>query len=326
MLASKPSEAVSLLTLPRELRDHILGYLVSGVVFTSPERKKGRPKRYPKAYFDARIYLPHYIPPSVRGVCRQLREECLQLQDYALRSLSRPLPPTTVVDPKETPSSNILVERMGKDDDEEAERFGDVHIRITLDLRYDPGICGFRGGRARDEVSPCFLNLLPPMEKAKALRLVIWPDYNWWYGLRPRWTHNEDDVSIAIAKVLKHLPAIEELDIDILVHVRDLSIWNLPGAKWKNVQYWLDGQVVREGGQALKKVNRALAGVWNPKLIEPFYEQQEIRSSQRRVSGCAIWHVKRHGDMRTPTVLSLADPGKLGDVHETVDEEYDRPY
>jgi hypothetical protein len=49
------------------------------------------------------------------------------------------------------------------------------------------------------------------------------------------------------------------------------------------------------------RVGRRLAGVWNSRLVEPFYEQEEVR-----VGESGVWRVKRKGDMRTVSNVSTA--------------------
>jgi hypothetical protein len=312
------SPRLSLLGLPRELRDEIIGHLtLPALVYTSSDRVSlPRFPADPKDFVDTRIYLPCRISPNALAVCRQLREECLQYHNRTLASLASSSP-TVQCDP-----SSISSEREGKEDDieEEAERLGDRHVRITMVVqKASRGPFGYVVP-AREELSPRFLNLLPLMQSTKKLRLVVWAGVDWWNGARPRAfvkvngrmkidesaPLQPDLVSVAIGKVLEHLPAVEELEVELLAHVGELSRWDLPELAWANIQYWLDGPIVRGAGQNLKNVKRRLAGVWNAELVEAIYEQQETR-----VDGDATWHVKRHGDMRTVSRVGspvLMDP------------------
>jgi len=307
-------QSTSLLTLPRELRDEILTYLIlPEFVYTSSAKPNTtnlhRGKVDAKTYVDTRIYLPCRISPNVLGVCRQLRDECLHHHTYILNThFTSPSPTTKESDRDAKPTSTILASRLGTEADDEAERLHDASLRITLEAqRAQRGKFGY-SIPAREELSPRFLALLPLMSKAKKLRLVVWPGFDWWNGSRPRAMKlvngrpridpegvpdKPDAVSYAIGKVLECLSGVEEVEVDVVAHVGDLSRWDLPDAKWESVQYWLDGAVAREGGQRLKKVTRRLAGVWNTELVEAFYEQEELK-----VQG-GTWRVKRHGDMRT---------------------------
>jgi hypothetical protein len=299
MATFTPSERVSLLNLPRELRDEIIEHLAQpDFVYKSRDKpdftKRGsRTKQY-KYFLDTRIYIPYRIPSNVLGVCRQLREECLQY-NYNLLS---PLPAST------TSRGDIPAQDSEDDEvdlDAETERLGDRHLRITIETHR-------HGLNIREHLSPRLLSLLPFMERSRKLRIVAWAGFDWWNGARPRTLvkvngrptidstapARPDAVSFAIGKILEQLPAVEELELDVLANVGDLSRWDLPEVAWANIQYWLDGPIVPNAGQNLRKVSRRLAGVWNPKLVEAIYEQQETR-----LDGSETWHIKRHGDMRT---------------------------
>jgi hypothetical protein len=311
MATRTASQPVSLTNLPRELRDEILGYLaLPDFVYTSSAKPNTadlhRSKVEAKAFVDTRIFLPCRTSPNVLGVCRQLREECLQWHNHMLASCS---PLASLLPRAKQPSSSILAARLGNEIDEESERLSDCGVRVTLEAqRARRGPFGY-SIPARDELSPRFLALLPLMEKSKKLKLVVWAGYDWWNGSRPRVTKTvngrpkideiaqaakPDAVSFAIGKVLERLPAVEELEVVIQAHTGEFSRWDLPDVVWQNIQYWLDGPIAREGGQSLKRVHRRLAAVWHAELVEAFYEQQETR-----VGDSGMWHVKRHGDMQT---------------------------
>lgn len=309
------SEPISLLTLPRELRDEIFGFLsLPPFVYTSTSKPNTanlhRSKIDADTFIDTRIYLPCRAPPNFMGVCRQLRFECLQQHTYNLNTSTPPSSPIPK-DPDATPNSSILASRLGNERDEEAERLNDTHsIRITLEAqRAQRGKFGYFTP-VRDTLSPRFLALLPLLSGAKSLRLVIWPGFDWWNGSRPRAmkiengrarvdetgkAENPDAVSYAIGKVLEMLPGVEEVRIEILVHVGALSQWDLPSPPWTNIQYWLDSPISPQLShtQNIKSVTRSLAVVWDPVKIEGFYEQDETKLENGR------WNVKRHGDVKT---------------------------
>ncbi|KAF1914757.1 hypothetical protein BDU57DRAFT_540636 [Ampelomyces quisqualis] len=338
MVVSPDPQPIAFLGLPRELRDHIIGYLaLPHFVYTSSDKPNTanlhRSKLPAHTFVDTRIHLPCRISPHVLGVCRQLREECLQYHSHALNSHSSAA--ADVRPSQEPPVSNLLAERVGQEVDEEVERLGEHPLRITLEVqRQLRGKFGY-AIPVREELSPRFLALLPLMDRARKLRLVIWPGYDWWNGARPQaFTKingrikidanappKPDALSVSIGKVLDCLPAVEELQVDVLAHVGDLSRWDLPDSVWTKIQYWLDGPIASEGGHALQKVCRKITGVWSPGCIETLYDQQETRTGDG-----SKWHIKRHGDMRTPKLVALADPGELDHLNETVDEEFDRTY
>jgi hypothetical protein len=347
----------TLMNLPRELRDEIMAYLTSDIVYTSTERPDTanlyRTSEHAKTYVDTRIYLPCAISSGILGVCRQLRDECLDHHTHLLNLL----PVSSALAPSQDTAvrsrSHVLAARRGNEDDEEAERIGDCGMRITIEAqRAVRGQQGYYIPR-REELSPRFLALLPFMQRAKKLRLVVWPGYDWWNGSKPRAVRRlngrlrlieedtdtqpvkPDAVSFAIGKILERLPAVEELTVDLLMNAGDVVRWDLPDRVWDNMQYWLDGAVAHEGTSALRKVVRRLAAVWEPTKIEVFYTQQETRIDDGKA-----WHVQRKGDMRTvslqcfvqsqleltrqPAMVTKAEPGELDALGEPVDEEFDR--
>jgi hypothetical protein len=360
MATSTPSQRLSLLELPRELRDEIFSHLaLPETVYTSGDKPNTtsvtNPQAQAKTFIDTRIYLPCGVRPNVLAVCRQLREECLQHHNRTLTSLPSTLPTAqdqetdlhAILSSNPDPFSN---DRKEDEIEEEFERLGDHSLRFTLLVQKPQrGRFGY-AVPAREELSPRFMKLLPLMDRAKKLRLVIWPGFDWWNGSRPRSfikvngrmkideeaPPQPDAVSVAIGKVLERLPAVEELEVDVVAHVSEFSKWDLPDLAWTNIQYWLDGPIVRGAGKKLNKVNRRLAGVWGAKLVEAFYEQQETRLDEGNT-----WHVKRHGEKETasqgfvivlvgvanfsqPMMKFLADPAELEEMQETIDEEFDR--
>jgi hypothetical protein len=319
MATSTPSQRLFLMDLPRELRDEIIGYLaLPEFVYTSGDKPTTtsvtNPQAQAKTFIDTRIYLPCGVRSNVLAVCRQLREECLQYHNRTLASLpsTSPVAQDQKFDPdnfsfsddRDPFSANRKEDEIG----EEFERLGDRSLRITLMVQKT---LRNRFGYAmptREELSPRFMKLLPLMDRAKKLRLVIWPGFDWWNGSRPRSfvkvngrlkidqeaPAQPDTVSVAIRKILECLPAVEELEVDVVAHVSEFSKWDLPDLAWTNIQYWLNGPIVSGAGKNLSKVNRKLAGVWGAELAEGFYEQQETRLDEG-----STWHVKRHGVTHT---------------------------
>jgi hypothetical protein len=175
------------------------------------------------------------------------------------------------------------------------------------------------------------------MRTARKLKLVVWPGFDWWNGppqVSPldQWRqrkallkrinafqigHTEqpseaqtttsgdpssaglDAVTVAVGKILVQLPAIEELDLTILIATGDMFRWDLPDVKWEKIQPWLDGPVVESGGIQLRKVCRTLTSVWQMPDAEvashqPFYVQKEVRGDASSNS----WQVERQGGLR----------------------------
>ncbi|KAF1942933.1 hypothetical protein EJ02DRAFT_453837 [Clathrospora elynae] len=255
-------------------------------------------------YVDTRIFLPSHPPANILVTCKQLRQECLEHHAYMFNVSS----PSLSKDAEEKPMSNIVAERLGAEFAEEAERAcDDGTLRITVEVQRP-----LRGPQGyfvpeRNELSPRFLALLPLMNKTKKIRFAIWPGYDWWNGgpqpltdkygnIRPNTDQAKkpDAVSAAIGKILECLPQVEELSVDVLMQASDGVRWDLPDAKWENVQPWLDTSVTPNAGQTLRKVTRRLIGFCKVSEPEPFYTQHETRQD----SGNA-WKVERKGDMGT---------------------------
>lgn len=334
------SNVPPLLALPRELREHTLSYLVlPAYIYTSSSKPNidnlHLARSTEKTYIDTRIYLPSHLPANVLAICKQLRQECLAYHAHILNSSS----PTALVDAKEKAMSGILAERLGDEIAEECERTSDDGtLRITIEVqRPQRGKMGYFVPM-RDEFSPRFLALLPHMSTTRRLKLVIWPGFDWWNGdiaqdtaridepntrsLVPAVASRPDAACLAIGNILKHLPAVEELTIDVLIYASDGGRWDLPDNKWERIQPWLNNPVSVDGGNALKRVVRRLARVWSPTETEAFYTQVETRQD----SGVS-WKVGRKGDMRTPILRTMCAPEEL-ELFATgaVDESFERNY
>jgi len=86
-------------------------------------------------------------------------------------------------------------------------------------------------------------------------------------------------LATAIDKLLDHLPVLEELHVDVLLHVIDFTNWDLPeDIKWEGIRGWLDGPVSPSAEGRLKKVQRRLvvAHPGPPTLSGTFLRQREV--------------------------------------------------
>ncbi|KAL6157388.1 hypothetical protein ACJQWK_06883 [Exserohilum turcicum] len=312
------------LSLPRELRDEILGHLaLPPYVYTSSTKKETQHLYQSRratgdTYVDTRISLPSRPPANILATCRQLRQECLEHHARLLHSaVSVPSPNST-----EKPLSNVLAERLGTEFAEEAERACDDGTpRITLEIQRPlRGVHGYYVP-VRDELSPRFLALLPLMEKARKLRLTLWPGFDWWNGgpqvfidkrgnarVNPGEAAKPNAASVAINKILHYFPHVQELSVDVLMQASEGGRWDLPDRKWENVQPWLDASIVPSVGPNMETIVRKLTGFWDVSRPEPFYIQHEVRQSERE------WKIDRKGDMATPTMKSFCDTGNAEDM------------
>ncbi|KAJ4376705.1 hypothetical protein N0V86_006822 [Didymella sp. IMI 355093] len=330
----------TLLAIPRELREGILYYLIlPPTVYTSSAKPDTKSPRQPgsrkseETFVDTRIYLPARPPINLMSTCRQMRQECLELNTHLLNS--------AVANKIETPEDVKITkaaEMGGAELDEAAERTGDdgVTLRLTLEVqRPRPNAFGF-SVPTREDLSPRFLALLPFMKDVRKLKMIVWPGFDWWNGppqvsplelwrqrkaLLKRTSADQvghaqqpsesestktsdtepkpDAVTIAVGKILDQLPAVEELDLSVFIATGDLFRWDLPDVKWEKIQPWLDAPVSKTVGKHLCRVSTSLTSVWQWPESEiagqqPFYVQKETRSDV--VSN--TWHVERQAGWR----------------------------
>lgn len=296
-----------ILLLPRELREDILGYLtLPPYVFTSTTsastRNLHRSRKVQDTYVDTRIYLPCRLSMSILATCRQLRQEALEHQAHRLNSR---LPQPQQASEEGKPRSNELAERLGDETLEGAERaYDDGTLRFTIEVqRQHLGFAGYFMP-TRSELSPRFHALLPLVEKARKVKIIILAGYDWWSGSVPQSPDSTqlNPASIAIGKILERLPAVEELRVDVLMHAADMARWDLPYPKWGKVLPWLHGPVSVNvpSTNTLNKVTRGLGIIWKQAEPELFLRQTEIRRPAE-----STWDIVRKGDMCTVGLSSV---------------------
>ncbi|EOA85230.1 uncharacterized protein SETTUDRAFT_137723 [Exserohilum turcica Et28A] len=246
-----------------------------------------------------------------------------ELRDEILGHLA--LPPYVYTSSTKKETQHLYQSRRATGDTyfaEEAERACDDGTpRITLEIQRPlRGVHGYYVP-VRDELSPRFLALLPLMEKARKLRLTLWPGFDWWNGgpqvfidkrgnarVNPGEAAKPNAASVAINKILHYFPHVQELSVDVLMQASEGGRWDLPDRKWENVQPWLDASIVPSVGPNMETIVRKLTGFWDVSRPEPFYIQHEVRQSERE------WKIDRKGDMATPTMKSFCDTGNAEDM------------
>jgi hypothetical protein len=327
---SSEMSASPLLALPRELREEILSYLaVPRQVYTSSKTPNAVPARdsresylpvrgFEETYIDSRVCLPLHPPANLLATCKQLREECLVLHTHLLNSSASTFTPSTSSLEGAKPKDPLYVKLKDQGFDETAEKSLDDGTAVCLALEVQRMHMNSFGGYVptRDALSPRFIALIPFMQKAKKLQLVVWPGFDWLDGekqpsLRFPRPVKPNPLTFAIDKILEQIPAVEELSIHILVATGDLFRWDLPDAKWGNIQPWLDRSVTSIRQLALKKVSRTMATVWENRSDEvqgyqPIYEQSEVR-----IGSGNSWNVKRQGGLRTVRIVPFCINPKL---------------
>ncbi|KAF1980106.1 hypothetical protein BU23DRAFT_2568 [Bimuria novae-zelandiae CBS 107.79] len=288
--------------VPLELREEILSHLslpqhVHTSSSTPDTNSIHQHIRNTPAYVDTRIYLPSRMPSSLYLVCKQLREECLAYHARRLNSSRH----ATVLGPNflQEIKSHTLAERNHASSDDRLERLhDDDSVRVTLEiLRQSRG----RNVGERREPSPCFMGLTPLLGRLKKLKFIVWAGHDWWSGENtlpvvsvrppqtariPRVSSDQDDevkrapvwqrddtsvslaprpnpLSVAIDALLQHLPLVDEVKIDLLIHDIDYWNWDLPDTWWEGIRDWLDGPISPIAKGRVKKIDRRLIMVYH---------------------------------------------------------------
>lgn len=294
-------------------------------------------RKLEEAYVDTRIFLPSRPPANLLSTCRQLRQECLEYHAHRLNSAAATKIEDFEV--AAANSTKVAERSGTEFDEAAERTIDDgVTLRVTLEVeRGQRGPFGGYYVPTREVMSPRLLALLPLMHTARKLKIVVWPGFDWWNGppqTSPleQWRqrkallkrvnayqlgHTElplhtaaarteeslqpklDAVSTAVRKLLDRMPAVEELDLSILIATGDLFRWDLPDVKWEKIQPWLDGPITKSGDMQLRKVSRSLTSVWQRPETEfashqPFYVQEEERSELSSTT----WRVKRQAGWR----------------------------
>ncbi|KAF2120143.1 hypothetical protein BDV96DRAFT_464652, partial [Lophiotrema nucula] len=256
----------ALLTLPRELRDQIYSnLLLPEHVFTSTAKPDTydlhrSTKKSPATYIDTRIYLPARPPPNVLLTCRQLREELLQFTAHVLNATNTI--PVPSLKPVEESESNRLAARANTNLEEATEQAHDARVvRFTLEIeRATRGAFGFYKA-VRDTLSPRFLGLLPVLGPVKKIKFTVWVGFEWWSlprQSRGRTVGKPNALFVAVEEVLKYLPLVEEIQVDVLMHVADYWNWDMADEHKDGVQAWLDHSVCNNQAGRIKRVYRRL--------------------------------------------------------------------
>ncbi|KAF2496798.1 hypothetical protein BU16DRAFT_341923 [Lophium mytilinum] len=302
----------NLLSIPRELRDEIYHLLLLPPQMIPSTAPKNRHSSHhfakpPPNYIDKTIFLPAQFPIYLLHVCQQIRAECTQtLIDIAnsspkqsrLRKQCEGL-----VEPDPSSASSMY----------EAKKLleTDMWPQITMDvLQHVHASFGGMHVPERTSLSPTFLSLLPIMQHVRQLQFAIWPGWAWWNGppkkradpvpslrslrfhrvsgspdqtyetTRPALveTSQPDQLATALEKVLARLPCVDDVSIDVLMHMYNYSNFDLPDKKWERVQGWLDKPVEKGTGRRWKRVRRQMVAVnfsasW---WLIPFYKKTEV--------------------------------------------------
>ncbi|KAJ8109607.1 hypothetical protein OPT61_g7331 [Boeremia exigua] len=320
-------------------------------------------RKFEETYVDTRILIPSRLPGNVLSTCRQLRQECLDHQTRLLNS-SAPAEVETPKVEASNSTKTADRSGTEFDEAAECTGDDGVSLRITLEIqRGQSGPFGGFFVPIREELSPRFLALLPLIKHARRLKIVVWPGFDWWNGPTQaspleQWRqkkallkrinayqigHTEqpgqveasqtsessqtkpDAVSVAVGKILRQLPAVEELDLNILIATGDLFRWDLPDVKWERIQPWLDGPIVKDEGMRLRKVSRTLTSVWQRPDVEIASHQSFYVQKETRIDGLSNkWLVQRQAGLRAPMFEYVAHLAALELPETSINESFER--
>lgn len=279
-------EILSHLILPQ----HVQPSSTAPVTYTVRKHSRVAP-----TYVDSRIYLPSRMPTNILRVCKQLRQEGLAYHARRLNSSRNTT--ATNSRPAGKTAAHGLGGGSPKDSDEQFEQlYDDDTVRLTLEiLRQSYGATGYYTPERR-EPSPRFMSLKPLLSRLKKLKFTVWAGYDWWSGestrsvvkvrrlqrarlsrvsadqddevSRPaRWEERntgislkppQNPLSVAIDSLLQHLPLVEKVKIDLLIHDVDYWNWDLPETCWEGIRDWLDGPISTLAKNQVKQVDRRL--------------------------------------------------------------------
>lgn len=313
---------------------------------TTPDtRSLHRTNRKVDTYIDTRIYLPVRPPANILETCKQLRDEYLDFMCRLLNSLH----PTIIAEEEssEGPKSSRLAALVNRAVEEGIERArDDGSLRLTLEIMRV--IRGNMGAYmpAHELPSPRFMSLLPLMSRLKKIKLIVWADWSWWKGPEKRmnrpsfaWPEarskrttsdrtdelapGKDDqpvtasepppkpnvLSVAVNSILPHLPALEELRIDVLMHVSDYWNWDLPDNRAEGIQDWLDDPVILPNGKPPMKVYKRLLACEPSTSAAIFYHKLEEWDTKSQNGSCEAIRISAGmGEVPEEWDEALAEP------------------
>lgn len=147
--------------------------------------------------------------------------------------------------------------------------------------------------------SPIFLSLLPILSCLRKVKFIVWPGWGWWYGpaqsrlirrataratfkrttpdqvdemrfAEPQDEEGEgeragveevypDALAVAIGTLMKHLPLVEEVHIDVLMNAFEYWNLDLPDPKWRGVEGWLGAPIHIRSPKTAKVYSKLIA-------------------------------------------------------------------
>ncbi|KAF2466331.1 uncharacterized protein BDR25DRAFT_237443 [Lindgomyces ingoldianus] len=165
----------------------------------------------------------------------------------------------------------------------------DGSVRITVEILVL--IRGSMGSYipSRDKPSPRFLAMLPLLRHLKKVKFLVWGGWDFWFGPPKRRPGSgrhqkalpsveQNPLSIALKTLMSYLPNVEEVNIDLLMHIRDYWNLDLPDIKWAGIEGWLLEPIYQASNVHLRKVHRRLMACNADNQSATFYHKLEIRN------------------------------------------------
>lgn len=219
-------------------------------------------------YIDTCVYLPCAFPENVLLVCKQLREECLAY--YARRLNSGRHATITDPEPIEQTASYKFAETEGAAPCEMIERLHDDDcVRVTLEFFKQMHNIQESYMLGRQCLSPRFMALTSTSSRLKKIKLMVWVGHARLLNFRDIGNTVEDlSPRKAIDSLLKYLPLVEEVNIDLLIHCGDFMYWEYPSPWWLKIEDWFETSISLTLKARLRKMEKRLLMVMvdsNPK-------------------------------------------------------------
>lgn len=276
-----------------------------------------------ETYIDTRIYVPARAPSNILSVCRQLREDFLDHISRLANALTLPSIPNTK--PVEENESNVLAARANQSDEDIAERSRDNDtVRITMEIeRPMRGDFGYFTP-VRDTISPRLASMAFLLHRLQRVKFVVWGGIAWWDGppkvsrkstgqrgtfsrvhsdqtdeqratqsvesfisVSTEYEVKPDPLTVSMDKLLKLMPNVQEVDIDVLIHSREYLNWNLPEVVHEGIAGWLGSSISLEGRKFMR-VDRRLIVSMVMDRVATFYRRLEERKHDAGVHGNTV--------------------------------------
>jgi hypothetical protein len=330
--------APTLLTLPRELRDEIYRHflLPPGFCKCEPSRNRYALRTTLATYIDKTIFLPARLPPNLLQVCRQMRTEALQ----TLMDIANSPPLRTRLRSALSESSNSTADEYST-----RARETDPWPQVAMDVQVAVRVSYGSFIPERTELSPTLLVHLPILQHVRQLQFAIWPGWLWWNGPKEKratsilpnissmrahrsalspdqmyerttpalvQTGEPDALGVAVETVLARLPCVQDVEIDVFMHLADYWNWDLPDRRWVRAKGWLDAPVEKGAGRRWKRVKRQLMvlNFSSPCMQIPIFTKTEMWKRDEvevegEVKGRLVNVVEEIIDVRLSFVRSL---------------------